>query len=152
MSDVVAVAVSEGLGELTENSRSVRLREGAVRDNAFVKGLLLAEIGNNEEMGIRIKEVMDLQNIRVRREKVEDFGFLVKALTVGLVVEEEALINGLDSQRSVGIFGGGGVVAAVDDAEAASTDLLAELVFSLEALTHSSSCFWVDVWCLVFGV
>lgn len=135
--DEVAVAVRDGFDELGEDRGGVRLGEGFGGENAVVEGGFLAEIGDDEEMSIGIKQSVDLDDVRVRREKVEYLRFLDETVAVGRVVGEEAFVDnlhGVGGERRDG-------EAAVYDAETAATDLLAKLVLSLKTLAHYISLF-----------
>jgi len=130
--DEVAVAVRDGVDELDEDRSGVRLGEGGGGKDAVVEGGFLAEIGDDEKMRIGIEEAVGLDDVRVRREKMEDFGLLDEAIAVGRVVGEEAFVDDLDGvggERREG-------EATVYDSETAAADLLAKLVLSLKTLAH----------------
>lgn len=127
----------DGFDELGEDRGGVRLGEGCGGENAVVEGGFLAEIGDDEEMSIGIKQSVDLDDVRVRREKVEDLRLLDETVAVGRVVGEEAFVDdlhGVGGERRDG-------EAAVYDTETAATDLLAKLVLSLKTLAHYISLF-----------
>lgn len=128
------MAVRDGGDELRENLGGVALGEGGGCEDAIVESGFLAEIGDDEEMRIGIEEVVDLDDVRVRREKVEDLRLLDEAVTVGRVVGEEAFVDEFDGKGGERREG----EAAVDDPETPATDLLAELVLSLKTLAHFS--------------
>jgi len=76
-------------------------------------------------------ETMDLDDVRVSAEDVEDFGFFLEALAVSWI-GEEAFVDGFAGES---VAGDGGV-AAVDDAEAASADLVGELIIVVYKFLH----------------
>lgn len=76
-------------------------------------------------------ETVDLDDVRVSSENMEDFRFFLEALTVSWV-SEEALVDGFTGER---VSGDGGVTA-VDDPEATSADLLADLIIVVESFGH----------------
>lgn len=67
MADVVTVAVVKSLSQLGENGTSVGLGKRARRDDTVVKSRFLAQIGNDEKTRIGIKNIVDLEDIRMRR-------------------------------------------------------------------------------------
>lgn len=99
MSDEVAVTVSNGVDELREKRRSVRLREGFDSKNTIVKRRFLTKIGDDEKMRIRVKKGVNLKDVRVRRENLEELGFLIETLTVNWVVEKKTFVDGFDGER-----------------------------------------------------
>lgn len=102
MTDEVAVAVGEGLSQLGKNRASVRLSKGTSGDDAVVKGSFLAKIGDDKEMRVGVKDVMDLKDVRVRGEDLKDLRLFVEAFTVDRVVQEVALVDGFDGKGGEG--------------------------------------------------
>ncbi|GMH10489.1 hypothetical protein Nepgr_012330 [Nepenthes gracilis] len=128
----MAVAVPNRLHERNNHHRSFRFFKNIQCDSIVEIGGF-AELRDYQEMRIGLVWVTDLQDVRVRREDMQDFRLLLEAFAVG-GVEEAPFIDRLDSEESVG----GGGAAAEDDAETTTADLFAELVVSLDALTQFS--------------
>lgn len=76
-------------------------------------------------------EAVDLDDVRVSAKNMKDFRFFLEALAVSWI-SEKALVDGFTGE---GVAGDGGVTA-VDDPEATSADLPAELIIVVESFGH----------------
>ena len=99
MTDIIAVTMSKSVDNLGKKRTSVAFRERGGGNYTVIKCSFLAKICDNQEMIIRIKNVMDLKNVRMRRKNLKDFRFFIKTLTINIVVKKEAFINGFNGER-----------------------------------------------------
>lgn len=133
MNDAVGMAVADRSEELLDDDGGFGFGERPAED-PIVERDGVAELGNEAEEIVTLKNINQLQNIGVGREKRHDFGLVLETFSIGFV-DQIVLVDGLAGVEVVG----NGAKTASDDSESSSADLLEDLVLAVHNhLSHSS--------------